>query len=307
MKIREVIMTTSGVSPVRTAQRPALATFTGLLAAAAFARRSGRPSRTALRACCCSAASAPSWSTASGADGGRAAAAPGPAPASRCCSRWSCSTPPGWRSPRSRSSSRRPSRSTRCGTPAPRRAMPLARKPFLARSRVALGNLAAVAGVAADRPVCAGLARRRRRGCPALDRHDRLRDRAGVLRRRRRRERRRRHRPRSAGALAETGARLQAAERSGGPADRGWIAALIAVLFAIHVSRMGFDRSALGILSPLVAVLGDIVVALALAYFVMVPLRLFAPPHDAPARARGLAARARCAGPNAASRPGRRT
>ena len=38
---------------------------------------------------------------------------------------------------------------------------------------------------------------------------------------------------------------------------------------------MGFDRSALGILSPLVAVLGDIVVALALAYFVIVPLRLF--------------------------------
>ena len=37
---------------------------------------------------------------------------------------------------------------------------------------------------------------------------------------------------------------------------------------------MGFDRSALGILSPLVAVLGDIVVALVLAYFVIVPLRL---------------------------------
>jgi 3',5'-cyclic AMP phosphodiesterase CpdA len=46
------------------------------------------------------------------------------------------------------------------------------------------------------------------------------------------------------------------------------------VLFAIHVSRMGFDKSALGILSPLVAVAGDIVVALALAYFVIVPLHL---------------------------------
>lgn len=31
--------------------------------------------------------------------------------------------------------------------------------------------------------------------------------------------------------------------------DREWIAAFIAVLFAIHVSRMGFDKSALGIFS----------------------------------------------------------
>ena len=38
---------------------------------------------------------------------------------------------------------------------------------------------------------------------------------------------------------------------------------------------MGFDKSALGILSPLVAVMGDIVVALALTYFVIVPVRLF--------------------------------
>jgi hypothetical protein len=75
--------------------------------------------------------------------------------------------------------------------------------------------------------------------------------------------------------LAETGARLQSEEENRVPADRGWIAALIAVLFAIHVSRMGFDKSALGILSPLVAVIGDIVVAFALTYFVIVPLRLF--------------------------------
>ncbi len=51
--------------------------------------------------------------------------------------------------------------------------------------------------------------------------------------------------------------------------------ALVAVLFAIHVSRMGFDKSALGILSPLVAVLGDILVALALTFFLIVPGRLF--------------------------------
>ena len=75
--------------------------------------------------------------------------------------------------------------------------------------------------------------------------------------------------------LAETGARLQAAERDRVVVDRGWITALVAVLFAIHVSRMGFDKSALGILSPMVAVVGDIVVALALTYFVIVPFRLF--------------------------------
>ena len=75
--------------------------------------------------------------------------------------------------------------------------------------------------------------------------------------------------------LAETGARLQAAEQNRVGPDREWIAAFIAVLFAIHVSRMGFDRSALGIFSPLVAVAGDIVVALALTYFVIVPFRLF--------------------------------
>ena len=75
--------------------------------------------------------------------------------------------------------------------------------------------------------------------------------------------------------LAETGARLQAAEQNRVGPDREWIAAFLAVLFAIHVSRMGFDRSALGIFSPLVAVAGDIVVALALTYFVIVPFRLF--------------------------------
>jgi 3',5'-cyclic AMP phosphodiesterase CpdA len=75
--------------------------------------------------------------------------------------------------------------------------------------------------------------------------------------------------------LAETGARLQATEEDRVALDREWIAAFIAVLFAIHVSRMGFDRSALGIFSPLVAVAGDIVVALALTFFVIVPVRLF--------------------------------
>lgn len=75
--------------------------------------------------------------------------------------------------------------------------------------------------------------------------------------------------------LTETAAHIETTERERIPADRGWVFALVAVLFAIHVSRMGFDKSALGILSPLIAVAGDIVVALALTYFVIVPSRLF--------------------------------
>jgi 3',5'-cyclic AMP phosphodiesterase CpdA len=75
--------------------------------------------------------------------------------------------------------------------------------------------------------------------------------------------------------LAETAGRLQEDELHRVGADRGWVLSLVIVLFAIHVSRMGFDKSALGVLSPLVAVLGDVSVALGLAYFVIVPVRLF--------------------------------
>ena len=75
--------------------------------------------------------------------------------------------------------------------------------------------------------------------------------------------------------LAEVAARLQQDEVNRAGADRGWIAVILTVLFAIHISRMGFDRSALGLLSPFVALLGDVIFALGLAFFVMVPLRLF--------------------------------
>jgi hypothetical protein len=76
--------------------------------------------------------------------------------------------------------------------------------------------------------------------------------------------------------LAAVGERIQNEEIDRAAADRDWILALVMVLFAIHVSRMGLDRSALGVLSPVVAVLGDIAVALALTFFVIVPMRLFA-------------------------------
>lgn len=53
--------------------------------------------------------------------------------------------------------------------------------------------------------------------------------------------------------------------------DRGWIIGFLATLLAIHVARMGFDRSALGLLSPGVAVLGDVFVALAVAFGLVIP------------------------------------
>lgn len=52
-----------------------------------------------------------------------------------------------------------------------------------------------------------------------------------------------------------------------------WV--LIGILFFIHLGRMGFDRSYLGVLSPLLATLGDIVIALVIAYALIGPARFF--------------------------------
>jgi len=59
------------------------------------------------------------------------------------------------------------------------------------------------------------------------------------------------------------------------PIDRYWIATLLAVLFFVHLGRMGFDRSNYGILSPFIALVGDIVIALIIAYVVIIPLASF--------------------------------
>ncbi|MFL5240870.1 MAG: metallophosphoesterase [Gemmataceae bacterium] len=54
--------------------------------------------------------------------------------------------------------------------------------------------------------------------------------------------------------------------------DRGWILALVAVLFAIHLGRMGLDRTFLGIVSPGFAVVGDLFIAMVLAFVVIIPV-----------------------------------
>jgi 3',5'-cyclic AMP phosphodiesterase CpdA len=77
-------------------------------------------------------------------------------------------------------------------------------------------------------------------------------------------------------ALADRARQLATEEQSRAGIDRGWVAAFIVTLFGIHLGRMGLDRSTLGILSPIVAVLGDLALALIIAFGVVIPARLFA-------------------------------
>lgn len=55
--------------------------------------------------------------------------------------------------------------------------------------------------------------------------------------------------------------------------DASWIVTFILILFFIHLGRMGFDQSASGILSPIVAVIGDLAIALIVAFGIIAPLR----------------------------------
>ncbi|MBZ5856061.1 metallophosphoesterase family protein [Flavihumibacter profundi] len=73
-------------------------------------------------------------------------------------------------------------------------------------------------------------------------------------------------------AIAE---KIEQAEAVRAPFDRYWITMFIVILFFIHLGRMGFDRSFLGVLSPLVAVVGDMVIAMVITYGILGPL-LFA-------------------------------
>ena len=63
-------------------------------------------------------------------------------------------------------------------------------------------------------------------------------------------------------------------ESSRAAVDRGWILGFIATLFAIHLGRMGLDKSFLGVLSPFVAVVGDLLFALILAFIVIIPVSI---------------------------------
>jgi uncharacterized membrane protein HdeD (DUF308 family) len=72
-------------------------------------------------------------------------------------------------------------------------------------------------------------------------------------------------------ALAQA---LEDDEANRAPYDRQWISRFLVLLFFIHLGRMGLDRSAIGILSPLVALIGDIVVAFIISYGIIWPFRM---------------------------------
>ena len=55
--------------------------------------------------------------------------------------------------------------------------------------------------------------------------------------------------------ISDLAEKMEKEEEARAQIDRYWIITFILVLFFIHLGRMGFDRSFLGILSPLVAVI----------------------------------------------------
>ncbi|MFO1002449.1 MAG: metallophosphoesterase [Planctomycetaceae bacterium] len=78
------------------------------------------------------------------------------------------------------------------------------------------------------------------------------------------------------GLLADPGIRelavtVVAEETSRAAADRSWILAFLMTLLAIHLGRMGLDRTSLGLVSPGFAVLGDAFVALLIAFTILIP------------------------------------
>lgn len=73
---------------------------------------------------------------------------------------------------------------------------------------------------------------------------------------------------------AAIAAEVAAAEQVRAPIDRAWTLAFIVTLFAIHIGRMSTDLTVLGLLSPAVAVAGDMLLAVLIALLVINPAYL---------------------------------
>ena len=73
--------------------------------------------------------------------------------------------------------------------------------------------------------------------------------------------------------LRQLAEKIKKEEETSASFFRWYIRVFILLLFLIHLGRMGLDKSFLGILSPLVATLGDMVFALIFAYLVVFPIR----------------------------------
>ena len=72
-----------------------------------------------------------------------------------------------------------------------------------------------------------------------------------------------------AGGLLE---RIAAEETARASADRGWVVAILVMLFVIHVARLEPDGTLLGYLSPFVALLGDMALAILFAALIAAPV-----------------------------------
>jgi len=72
-------------------------------------------------------------------------------------------------------------------------------------------------------------------------------------------------------AAVAIAAEVEAAELARGRVDRGWTIGYIATLFAIHMGRMQTEATFLGAISPAVAVLGDMVLAVMITFLVIMP------------------------------------
>jgi uncharacterized membrane protein HdeD (DUF308 family) len=69
--------------------------------------------------------------------------------------------------------------------------------------------------------------------------------------------------------------RVEREELARAPIDLAWIVTLLAVLFAVHLGRMGSDGTLLGLVSPAIALLGDVVIAWVFAFALALPTYLF--------------------------------
>jgi uncharacterized membrane protein HdeD (DUF308 family) len=74
--------------------------------------------------------------------------------------------------------------------------------------------------------------------------------------------------------LAKINAAVNAEEEARQRSDRRWRWTFILTFFAIHVGRMDAPWDLVGLISPAVAVAGDLCLALLLAYALVIPLRL---------------------------------
>jgi hypothetical protein len=74
--------------------------------------------------------------------------------------------------------------------------------------------------------------------------------------------------------LLRLGERLTREAMERRPYDRAWVLAFAATLFAIHVGRMQAEWTLIGLLGPVVAVVGDLASALVIGFGVVGPARL---------------------------------